>query len=266
MTSFFSIVAILMYIIAATWCGLRLSQHPLIIRWDYSLDRWFGLCAVVLHSVCIGLWSVNSLALDFFSAISLVTGLMTVLFLISTTVKPIENLGIVVFPLAACGLAIAAMLPQPEVSSSMVSWGLSIHIVSSLLAYAMLCLAAIQAVLLAIQDRQLRSHHAGGFIHHLPPLQTMEAVLFELIGLGWVVLSIALIGGFVYLQDIFAQHLVHKSVLSVCAWLLFAGLLWGRWQFGWRGRTAIQWTLVGFICLMLAYFGTKAVLEFILGY
>ena len=221
---------------------------------------------MALHGVCIGsmIGSVSGLALSFFSAVSLATCLMAALFLVSTRVKPIENLGILVFPLAAIGVAIVVIMPQPAVSVSAASWGLSIHILSSLLAYAILCLAAIQAVLLAIQDRQLRRHFSGGFIHHLPPLQTMEVVLFELIGLGWMVLSIALIGGFVYLQDIFAQHLVHKSVLSVCAWLLFAGLLWGRWQCGWRGRTAIRWTLAGFISLMLAYFGSKAVLEFIL--
>ena len=260
--SFFAIAAILAYLIASGWCGLRLFQHPMVAQWVYPFDRWFGLCAVVIHLMCVGaaVWLAGGLALSFFSAVSFAACLMAGWFLISAMSKPVESLGIVVFPLAACGLAVATLLPQRAGLPHAASWGLNIHILSSMLAYAILCLAAIQAFVLAIQDRQLRRHQAGGFIRGLPPLQTMETLLFELIGLGWIVLSIALIGGFAYLHDIFAQHLVHKSVLSVCAWFLFAGLLWGRWQCGWRGRTAIRWTWVGFVFLMVAYFGSKAVL------
>ena len=72
------------------------------------------------------------------------------------------------------------------------------------------------------------------------------------------------VGGVLFLEDIFAQHLVHKTVLSLTAWLVFAVLLWGRFQFGWRGRTAIRWTLSGFAVLLLAYFGSKFVLELVL--
>ena len=84
------------------------------------------------------------------------------------------------------------------------------------------------------------------------------------IGVGFILLSVSLITGFIYLEDMFAQHLVHKTVLSIVAWIAFAVLLWGRYRFGWRGRKAIRWTLVGFAVLMLAYFGSKAVIELIL--
>jgi ABC-type uncharacterized transport system permease subunit len=92
----------------------------------------------------------------------------------------------------------------------------------------------------------------------------METLLFRMIGLGFVTLSLSLISGAFYLDDIFGQHLAHKTVLSVLAWLIFAILLWGRWQFGWRGRTAIRWTITGFVILMLAYFGSKFVIQLIL--
>jgi ABC-type uncharacterized transport system permease subunit len=92
----------------------------------------------------------------------------------------------------------------------------------------------------------------------------MEALLFELIAVGFFLLSLALVSGFAFLEDMFAQHLVHKTLLSVVSWLVFAGLLWGRFRFGWRGRTAIRGTLTGFVLLMLAYFGSKLVLELIL--
>ena len=85
-----------------------------------------------------------------------------------------------------------------------------------------------------------------------------------MIGSGFALLSAGLLTGIFFLEDIFAQHLVHKTVLSIVAWLVFGILLWGRWRFGWRGRTAIRWTLSGFVVLLLAYFGSKFVLELIL--
>jgi ABC-type uncharacterized transport system permease subunit len=92
----------------------------------------------------------------------------------------------------------------------------------------------------------------------------MESLLFQMIATGYALLTLALVTGILFLEDIFAQHLVHKTVLSIIAWLVFGILLWGRWRFGWRGRVAIRWTIGGFIFLMLAYFGSKFVLELVL--
>jgi ABC-type uncharacterized transport system permease subunit len=92
----------------------------------------------------------------------------------------------------------------------------------------------------------------------------MESLLFQMIGAGFVLLSLTLVSGLMFVEDIFAQSLVHKTVLSLLAWGVFGILLWGRWRFGWRGRTAIRWTLSGFAALALAYFGTKLVLELVL--
>jgi ABC-type uncharacterized transport system permease subunit len=85
-----------------------------------------------------------------------------------------------------------------------------------------------------------------------------------MIAAGFVLLTLSLVSGFAFLEDMFAQHLVHKTVLSTLAWIVFGALLVGRFRYGWRGRTAIIWTLGGFVILILAYFGTKAVLELIL--
>ena len=93
----------------------------------------------------------------------------------------------------------------------------------------------------------------------------MESLLFEIIGLGYILLSVALITGATYIENIFEQHLIHKTFLSVSAWVVFAILIWGRWRFGWRGKTAVRWTISGFVVLMLAYFGSKLVQELILG-
>lgn len=142
--------------------------------------------------------------------------------------------------------------------------GLSTHIALAILAYSLLAIAALQALLLAYQDYHLHSRHPGRIMGAMPPLQTMENLLFQVIALGVLVLSLAIVSGMVFLEDMFAQHVAHKTILSIAAWLIFVTLLWGRWRFGWRGRIAIRWSLIGFMFLMLAFFGTKVVFEFVL--
>jgi ABC-type uncharacterized transport system permease subunit len=92
----------------------------------------------------------------------------------------------------------------------------------------------------------------------------MEALLFELIWAGEILLTLSILSGFIFLDNIFAQHLVHKTVFSMAAWLVYGFLLFGKYKMGWRGNIAVRWTLAGFLFLMLAYFGSKLVLEIIL--
>ena len=95
-------------------------------------------------------------------------------------------------------------------------------------------------------------------------MQVMEEVLVQLLWLGFFLLSLSLATGMMFVHNIFAQHISHKTVLSIMAWCVFAILLWGRWSWGWRGRQLIRWTLGGFALLVLAYFGSKFVYELIL--
>ncbi len=93
----------------------------------------------------------------------------------------------------------------------------------------------------------------------------MEAILFGTIWVGFGILSLAIFSGLIFVENIFAQHLAHKTTLAIIAWIIFAVLIAGRWKFGWRGRRAVYLTLGGFALLALAYFGSKLVLEVILG-
>ena len=225
-----------------------------------------GFLGLVLHTWLLyrGIFGTAGLNLAFFNALSLAAWTVVSSLLISSLSKPIESLGIVILPLAAIAVLLDQLYPSVSFMSEDASWVLKLHVLLSMLAYSLLTLASVQAVLLAIQDHYLHKRRPGGFIRSLPPLMTMEALLFEMIGIGFVLLTLALISGFAFLENMFAQHLVHKTVLSVLAWLVFGGLLLGRRIWGWRGRKAISWTLTGFVILILAYFGSKLVLELIL--
>lgn len=257
------IVALLLYL-AAT---LLLARRLLAQRGERLPVILLGLAAVVLHGLVLqdDVITANGIDLGFFTILSLVTAIMVLVALLGALRAPIENLGIALMPLAALALLLE-LLPLPG-GHILLRLGpvIEYHVVLSLLAFSLLGIAAFQAGLLAIQDRHLRRHRATGFIQVLPPLETMERMLFQIIVLGMISLSVALLLGFIALDNMFAQHLVHKTVLSLLAWVIFAALLWGRYRYGWRGRLVVRWTLVGTVALVLAYFGTSLVLELILG-
>jgi ABC-type uncharacterized transport system permease subunit len=145
------------------------------------------------------------------------------------------------------------------------SWELTAHIVLSVSAYALITIAAAMAIALALLDQRLRKRKPLGWLSILPSVEALEAGTFQALGTGFAMLTLSLFSGFIFVDDLFSQQLSRKTILSCLAWLVFATLLYGRWRFGWRGRTAVRWTLSGFALLGLAYFGSKIVLEMILG-
>jgi ABC-type uncharacterized transport system permease subunit len=263
--------AILFYLGATATIALRLfrpaglgGEHGWLPPRDLGLS--LGFAGLILHSWLLwdSIFSHAALNLGFFNALALTSWTVVTLLLVSSLTKPVENLGLILLPVAALTVALEARFGEVAFMGHATGWALKIHVLLSMLAYSLLTLAAVQAILLAVQDHHLRNRQPGGFVRGLPPLQTMESLLFEMIGAGFVLLTLALLSGFAFLEDMFAQHLVHKTVLSCLGWLVFGGLLLGRFRHGWRGRTAIIWTLSGFVLLILAYFGSKAVLQLVL--
>ena len=261
-------LALALYLVAALGPVSRLLQlGPAALREQRGFAHSAALAALLLHAMALYALIATPAGADlgFFNALGLV-GLMMAVIGFAACLKPaFESLGIVLFPLAGVSLLLAAMLTRDVLLLQGGSWPLYTHILFSLFAYSLLGVAALQAVGLALQERRLRRGTAGGALSALPPLQEMERFLFQLIAAGFALLTLALFTGLIFVHNLFTQHLIHKTVLSLFAWLVFAVLLWGRWRFGWRGRTAIRWTLGGFGTLMLAYFGSKLVLELILG-
>ena len=261
MMKLIAISSMLAYSINTGYLALKLKtptkkNTSLLVAW----------LAVALHTLYIGLLceQQNGFSFSVLSVASLnVLGVVLVLLLTALT-KPIEKLGLIVFPLAAIILGLDAIInPIPRLLP-VHNGAMGIHILTSILAFSLLTVAAIQAILLTIQNKQLKQHPPTRFILLLPSLQSMETLLFQMITAGVLVLSVSLGTGFLFLHNLFAQHLVHKTVLSLLAWVIFCAILIGRQRYGWRGRVAVNWILAGFIFLLLGYFGSKFVLELIL--
>lgn len=225
-----------------------------------------GFAGLILHTIALtdNMLTPSGINLAFYNALTLVSAFIVLFTLVATWRHPIEILLIFLLPITSIALQLdihGGTTQALEISSSK---GLIFHILTSIIAYSLLALAALQAILLWIQNRFLHAHQPGGIIRLMPPLRNMEALLFEVIIVGFIALTISLGSGLLFLENMFAQHLAHKTVLSILAWFVFLILLIGHWKLGWRGRIAVRWTLGGFISLMLAYFGSKFVLEILL--
>jgi ABC-type uncharacterized transport system permease subunit len=230
-----------------------------------SIILILGGFAISLHAILLyqSIVTPSGLNFGFFNAASMMVWMIALLLL--TTIKHrVENLILVIFPIAAITIGVETYFHTEYILAPNQALGVSFHILSSIIAYSLLNISALQAIFLAFQDYQLRHKHPISVIKALPPLQVMEKLLYQMIALGLIWLSFSLITGVVFIDNLFAQHLVHKTILSVIAWSVFAILLWGHFSYGWRGKTTIRWTLIGFAVLMLGYFGSKLVLEFIL--
>jgi ABC-type uncharacterized transport system permease subunit len=142
-----------------------------------------------------------------------------------------------------------------------------LHLVIAFAAYSLLTFAALHALLMALAERTLHRKPTLVRLPDFPPLIGMERLLFQMVGTGFVLLTLTLISGIVFSEQLFHQafRFNHKTVFAIISWLIFAWLLIGRWKYGWRGRTAVRWTLSGFAVLLLAYVGSKFVLEVLLG-
>lgn len=260
-----SVIAVVCYLAASAYQGTFLlnRKHPHPPRGRFIA---LGVIAVALHGISAfgTIYTPHGIDLGFYRVMSLVFWFVCLIGLLSNSRRPLETALALLFPLASLSIIMSLVLHGPDTSLPTIHPGVFSHIILSILAYSVLSLCALQAVVLAVQERELKQRPTRGILNALPPLQTMEQMLFEMLWIGLVLLTLAIATGAIYIENLFAQHLVHKTVFSIIAWCIFASLLWGHRKLGWRGHTAVRWTLVGFAALFLAYFGSKLVLELIL--
>jgi ABC-type uncharacterized transport system permease subunit len=218
--------------------------------------------ATLLYPYIVTLYGLN---FNLFNILSLISLFFLLFYVLFSLYRPIVSLGILAAPTALLGMTLGYVGRAPYQPMAEVSLGLEAHILLSLAAYCVLLMAAVQALFLRLQIRELKHNTMQRFwVNKLPSLQSMEGLLFDMILVGFVLLSGALGLGFIYVQDLMAQHIAHKTVFSLLSWLLFGTLLLGNWRFGWRGKRAANITFYAFILLALGFVGSKFVLELVL--
>jgi len=259
MLTFLTLLAAVAYLAATVVSARPLAHRQPLPR---AIGMTLGAVAVFVHA-----WLIAGLHrgvdLHFFAALSLVGGCVAGLCLLVNLLRPVATLGVIVFPLAA-GLLLIDTFAAPQTQPLQLDWHIKLHVIFALLGFSVLCIAALLAMLLALQERALRLRRFDGIVGALPPLTLTEALMFQLIAAGFALLTLALLSGILFVENLFEQHLIHKTALSIAAWLVFGTLLFGRWRYGWRGRRAVRLTLAGMALLLLAFFGSRFVLELVL--
>jgi ABC-type uncharacterized transport system permease subunit len=263
-------VAVLYLFIAwREWTSLRSASGRAPI--------WHGAVlalALALHGVLLvhGIHDDGHFRFGFAHALSATLWLTALIVWVESFFSPSRGLFLLVLPLAALMMLLPLIYPGAVLGRSSDSPLFRVHLLLAILAYSLLTIAAMQALLMASMDRRLHGEAVAErgalaqFLDRLPPLLAMETVLFRLIVAGFLLLTATLVSGVFFSEAVFGRALRfdHKTVFTIAAWIVFAGLLLGRLVFGWRGRTALRWTLTGFAMLMLAYVGSRFVLEVLL--
>lgn len=247
----------------AFWSVLRSARET-----DTPSNTWLLLTApaAILHIYTLYSiwWPLGGITLGFFEALSIESLFIVIFYLVTMRSKTTRQLGVLILPVASLTVLGSSFGHASYPASSYLSWQLEVHAVLALLAYGLLSMAAAQAILLGAQEYILRHPKYLGLLRLMPSLTQMENALFKLVRSGFYLLTLTLLTGALFVENLFSQHLAHKTILSILSWIVFGYLLSARKRFGWRGRIAIKWTLTGMLFLILAYFGSKMVLEFIL--
>ena len=226
------------------------------------------LSGIVIHAALLGasVFKPDAVHLGFANAVSLIAWLSVSVYALTALKVPLPGIQGWVAGLAAVSVLLPLALPDARAVPFSHTFGFRVHLVLSLLAYCLLFIAALQAVLMSAFEKRLHHGAAAAGMPGMPPLLTLESVLFKLIWAGFLLLTLALASGFLFSEEIFgkAMSFSHKIFFALLSWLVFGALLAGRAIWGWRGRLAVRWTITGFVMLLLAYVGSKFVLEILL--
>jgi ABC-type uncharacterized transport system permease subunit len=255
--------------LAATWLEWRqLAQGPEPASPATAIARWLPALALAGHAVLVSsvVFAGGGVDLSLANALSAVAGLIAVFAWLGARAGTLPGIAVIALPVAAAAVLLPLLFANPHrMSISDEPWA-ALHIAVALTAYAMLIVAGLQALLLMGFQRRLHRGVAARGAADMPPLLTLERFLFRLVSVGYALLTLTLLSGIVFSEELFGKPLTltHKIVFSVLGWLVFGAVLVGRYRYGWRGKVALRWILAGSLLLLLAYIGSKFVLEAIL--
>jgi ABC-type uncharacterized transport system permease subunit len=204
---------------------------------------------------------------SFSFALSLMLWLAVLIYWLESFRARMDGLQPMVLPLAAISAALPAIYPQLRVVAHADAWGFKLHFLTAMLAYSLFTLSALHAVFMGFAERKLHQRALTKSLSSLPPILTMEALLFRIIVVAFALLTVALGSGVLFSESLFGKAVMidHKTLFAFASWGIFAALLVGRHAYGWRGRIALRWTLAGFTVLLLAYIGSRFVAEVLIG-
>jgi len=267
------LVVAALYLLLARRVWVSLSAEGEAIA-SHTVDRWGLLVLAIGHGVLVaaGVLGGGEFRFGFALALSATLWLTVLILWFEGFFVPLRGLQPLVLPAAAVAVVLPLLFPGSMVTADR-NLAFKLHLLAAILAYSLLTIAALHAMLMAALDREL--HRGAGaasaqpsrLFRQIPPLLAMERLLFRLITAGFVLLTLTVASGILFSEHLFGRALrfEHKTVFALAAWVVFAGLLSGRLIFGWRGRVALRWTIAGFAMLVLAYVGSRFVLEVVLG-
>jgi ABC-type uncharacterized transport system permease subunit len=232
-------------------------------------EHYAVLAPLALHTLLLGrsVFAPDGMHLGVGNAVSAILWLTVLIYWFGNFYYRLDGLQSLVLPAAALAALLPAVLPSlnPLPNTELVAF--KIHLTIAMLAYSLFTIASLHVLLMALLERRLHDGTLPRALRGLPPLLALETLLFRIIWAGFILLTLTIASGVLFSEELFgkAAKLNHKTVFGVISWIIFAALLVGRHIYGWRGRTAVRWTLTGFLMLVLAYVGSKFVLEVILG-
>ena len=233
-----------------------------------AIMRAVLVMALATHGVALGysLFGGDGLNIGFSHAVSLIVWLV----MLAYTLIGYDNLMLRIVALYLAPIAMfVALLPMLLPAHRIVNyadWAFRLHFVVAILAYALYTVATLHALLMLFLEKHLHEGSLPSQLQGLPPLLRLEKLLFQLLSIAFLLLTATLLTGIFFSENLFGKafQVTYKTVFAAFSWVIFGGLLFGHWQFGWRGKLAMRWTLIGFVLLLLSYVGSKFVSEIIL--
>lgn len=242
----------------------RRSEQPYPIKAELAV---LGV-ALLAHgaAILLPMLSDHVLIMGFGYAVSLTVWLMLMMYFAGSFFYRLRGLQLLLYPMVSFSLIMATIFPGKFTGYQMDHWPFLLHIASSLLAYSLFGIVTLIAILILWLSRELHKHKFSALVAFLPPLLSLEKLMFQGMWTGFALLTVSVVSGTFFAETVFGHPATfnHKTVFGVISWLIYAGLLLKRSLTAWRGKKVAIWTIIGFISLMLAYIGSKFVLDVIL--
>lgn len=264
--AFYALTALVAWLPRASPANISTGAAPVA---GMAMLRAAFAVGLLSHGAALGysLFGGDGLNIGFSHAISLIIWLvMGAYFFIGFDNQLLRLAALYLAPIAVAAALLPMLLPAQRIVHY-AGFAFKLHFVVAILAYALFTVAALHALLMLFLEKRLHEGAMPQELQGMPPLLRIERLLFQLLGVAFLLLTATLVSGVFFSETLFGKafQISYKTVFAVFSWLIFGGLLFGQWKFGWRGKLAVRWTLIGFVLLLLSYAGSKFVLEIVLG-